>query len=109
MAHTGFKLTKIIEKLIFCKHHRNYYSNCIRMNYISKGLPGELNLMLLLDDTTLKQKCDRIVQNRTMDCMRKIMAKLRDRIQCLRREIHRETQKFFMRMDVMKENVCSIL
>ena len=40
------------------------------MNKIPTGLPGELNLMLLLDDTNLKQECDKIVQNGTMDCMK---------------------------------------
>ena len=65
------------------------------MNHIPKGLPGELNLMLPLDDTTLKQECDKIVQSGTMNCMRKIVAKLRDRIQYLRREIHREKRNFF--------------
>ena len=65
------------------------------MNYIPKGLPGDLNLMLLLDDTNLKQECDEIVQNGTMDCMKKIVAKLRDKIQYLRREIHREKRNFF--------------
>ena len=95
MAHTGFKLTKIIEKLILCEHHRNYYSDCIRLNRIPKGLSGEPNLMLLLDNTNLKQECDKIVQNRTMDCMKKIVAKLRNRIQYLRREIHREKRHFF--------------
>ena len=94
MALTGFKLTKIIEKLIFCKNHCNYYGDCIRMNHIPIGLPGEQNLMLLLDDTNLKQECDEIVQNGTMDCMKKIVAKLRDRIQHLRREIHREKRNF---------------
>ena len=83
MAHAGFKLTNIIEKMIYCKHHRNYYSDCIRMNHIPKGLPGELNLMLLLDDTNLKQECNEFVQNGTVDCMKKIVAKLRDTIQYL--------------------------
>ena len=95
MAHPGFKLTKIVEKLIFCKHHRNYYSDCIRMNHIPKGQPGELNLMLLLDHTNLKQEYDEIVQNGTMDCMKKIVAKLRDRIQYLRREIQNKKRDFF--------------
>ena len=79
------------------------------MNHIPKGLPGELNLMLLLDDTNLKQECGKIVQNGTMDCMKKIVAKLGDRIQYLRREIHRKKRNFFMRMDIMKEKVYSIL
>ena len=65
------------------------------MNHIPKGLPGELNLMLLLDDTNLKQECDEIVQNGTMDCMKKIVAKLGDIIQYLRCEIQREKRIFF--------------
>ena len=65
------------------------------MNLIPKGLPGEVNLVLLLDDTNLKQECDEIVQNGTMDRMKKIVAKFRDRIQYLRREIHREKRNFF--------------
>ena len=65
------------------------------MNHIPKGLPGELNLMLLLDDTNLKQEFDKLVQNGTMDCVKKIVAKLKDRIQYLRREIYREKRNFF--------------
>ena len=80
MTHTGFKLFKIIDKLIFCKHHCNYYSDCIRMNYIPKGLPGDLDLMLVLEDTNLKQECDEIG---TMDCMKKIVSKLRDKTRYL--------------------------
>ena len=44
--------------------------------------------------SNLKQECDKIVQNGTMDCMKKIVANLRDRIQSLRREIHKETNFF---------------
>ena len=51
--------------------------------------------MLLLDDTNLKQECDEIVQNGIMDCMKKIVAKLRDRIQYLQCKIHREKRNFF--------------
>ena len=104
LAHTGFKLTKIIKKLIFCKHHRNYYSDCIRMNYIPKGLPEDLNLMLLLEDANLKQECDEIVQNGTMDCMKKIVSKLRDKIQYDDEKYTERNEIFFIRMDVMKEN-----
>ena len=84
----------IIEKLIFCKHHCNYYSDCNHLNHIPKGLPGELNLMLFLYDTNLKQGYVKIVQNGTMDCMKQIVPKLRDRILYLRREMHREKQIF---------------
>ena len=108
MAYTGYKLTKIIKKLIFFKHHRNYYSDRIRMNYIPKGLPGDLNLMFVLEDANLNREYDEIVQNGTMDCMKKIVSKLRDKIQYLRREIHREKRNFLIRMDVMKENDYSI-
>ena len=65
------------------------------MNYIHKGLPGDLNLMLILEDANLKQECDGIVQNGTMNCMKKIVSKLRDKIQYLQREIHREKRNFF--------------
>ena len=41
--------------------------------------------------------------------MKKIVAKLRNRIQYLRREIHREKRNFFIRIDIMKENVYSVL
>ena len=95
MAHTGFKLTRITQKLIFCKHQRNYYSDCILMNYIPKGLPRDLNLMLLLEGTNLNQESDEIVRNGTVDYMKKIVAKLRDKIQYLGREIHREKRNFF--------------
>ena len=64
--------------------------------------------MLLLEDTNLKQECDEIVQNGTMDCMKKIVSKLRDKIQYLRREIHREKRIFFIRIDIMKENDYSV-
>ena len=65
------------------------------MNYIPKGLPGEFNVMLPLEDTNLKQECDEIaVQNGTMDCMNKMVAKIRDKILYLRREIQRETNFF---------------
>ena len=51
--------------------------------------------MLLLEDGNLKQECDENVQNGTMDCMKKIVSKLRDKIQYLRREIHREKREYF--------------
>ena len=47
------------------------------MNYIPKDLSGDLNLMLLLEDANLKQECDEILQNGTMDCMKKIVFKLK--------------------------------
>ena len=52
--------------------------------------------MLLLEDANLKQECDEIVQNGiNMGCIKKIVSKLRDKIQYLRREIHREKRSFF--------------
>ena len=80
------------------------------MSYIPEGLPGDLNFMLLLEDTNLKQECEEIVQNGTMDCVnvKKTVAKLRDKIQYLGREYKERNGIFLIRRDIVKEKDYSV-